>query len=183
MALISDRSLAFVGSSSRANSSRSGTADSSGGSAVGKKIALGLFVIWSFVLSGLFDQTLSSPGVLQALELRSLLNEKQKQVSALEAELRQLEEHYQHLDKNEAAIEREIRKTLGYAAADELVFDFGASGRKVRETMENTPEGSAPRLGGHGGEGRGGQVLGARSLHEALLPVSGRAERKLKHSL
>ena len=150
---------------------------------MGKKVGLALVLIWGLVLSGLFDQTLSSPGVLQALELRSMLNEKQKQVSALESELRSLEEQYQHLEKNEAAIEREIRKNLGYAAADELVFDFSSSVRKAREAGDSAAEESLPKLGRRGPEGRGGQALGFRSLRDSLLPVSGRVERKVRHSL
>jgi cell division protein FtsB len=151
---------------------------------VARKIAFMLFLVWSLFLSGLLDRTFSSPGVIQALELRSLLAEKQNQVAGLEAELRQLEEQFQHLEKNDAAIEREIRKTLGYAASDELVFDFGASVRKSRDSVQPEEDAASPRrLGDRGREGRGGQSLGLRPLQDALLPVSGRVERKLRHSL
>ena len=148
-----------------------------------------LFVVWGAVLSGLFEQTFSSPGVLQALELKGLLEQKQAQVANLEGELRGLEDQIRLLEKNDIAIEREIRRTLGYAAADELVFDFTASGRKAPQNLDIPPS-EAPALGARGRvqdsqgqpgaaragqaspEGAGGRLSITPALKRFFLPVA-----------
>ncbi len=142
-----------------------------------RMVGYSLFLIWAAVLSGLFEQTISSPGVLQALELTGLLEQKQAQVASLEAELRGLEDQIRLLEKNDIAIEREIRRTLGYAAADELVFDFTASGRRAAPAPEPAPN-QVPTLGvrGQGApagpEGAGGRLSVTPTLRRFFLPVS-----------
>ena len=82
-------------------------ATSAGSAALGRVLGYSLFALWAVVLSGIFDQTFSSPGILQALELRGLLEDKQIQVASLEGEIRALEEQIKLLEKNDIAIERE----------------------------------------------------------------------------
>jgi cell division protein FtsB len=162
--------------------------NSAGSGAAGRVVGYALFSLWAVVLSGIFEQTFSSPGVLQALELRGLLEDKQVQVASLEGEIRALEEQIRLLEKNDIAIEREIRRTLGYAASDELIYDFTASGRRQSGSgSEGTPESEgAPRLGARGRfqdseaeagpEGAGGQLSIAPALKRFFLPVRAEAE-------
>ena len=136
-------------------------------------LGLGLFLIWALVLSGVFDQTFSSPGVLQALELRGLLQEKQSQVEGLEAELRILEENVKLFEKNDLAIEHEIRRTLGFAAADEIVFDFSSSERNTLPARPGTRE--APQLGEdrpRDPDGAGGRLTAVSPFKKFFLPVT-----------
>ncbi len=170
MASISGQSSGFGGGTSRYQSQNHGKAQRP----VAKIAGMVLFSVWALVLSGLFDQTFSSPGVLQALELRSLLSEKQSQVAALEAELRSLEEQYQRLDKNEVAIEREIRKTLGYAASDEIIFDFSHAFRKEQEGAADHDRALPTSPPGTQDQGQGGRILGLKTLRNGVLPVAGR---------
>lgn|GEM_PF-1078788 len=154
---------------------------------MGRILGYSLFFIWAAVLSGVFDQTFSSPGALQALELQGLLQDKQAQVVSLEGEIRSLEEQIRLLEKNDIAIEREIRRTLGYAASDELVYDFTASGRRQGDSEEGAePEGQPNKLGdrgrslesgsGGGAEGSGGQLSIAPALKRFFLPVRAAGE-------
>jgi cell division protein FtsB len=88
-----------------------------------------IFGVWFILLSGLLAHWGGSPGVLQAFRLSSLLSVKQQKVQELEAEVAQLEEESTRLEKSRVAQEREIRRTLGYAAQDELIFDFSSATR------------------------------------------------------
>ena len=178
-----------VAESSRSNRKvEPSSGPSAGSAAVGRILGYSLFFIWAVVLSGIFDQTFSSPGVLQALELRGLLEDKQVQVASLEGEIRALEEQIKLLEKNDIAIEREIRRTLGYAASDELVYDFTASRRRQGGSgAESSPEAEAPpTLGARGRieeseggvrpEGAGGQLSIAPAMKRFFMPVRADAE-------
>jgi hypothetical protein len=80
-----------------------------------------LFGIWLLLLTGLFS---GSPGVFQALRLRSLLHSREAQAQTLELAVQRLEAQAEHLEKSRFAQLREIHQTLGYIAEDELLFDF-----------------------------------------------------------
>ncbi|OFZ72125.1 MAG: hypothetical protein A3K03_12585 [Bdellovibrionales bacterium RIFOXYD1_FULL_44_7] len=88
------------------------------------KIWISVFAVWCLLLSGLLTGVIGSPGVLQALRLKSLLDTKQMQLSAIEAEISRLDGEVVGLEKNRFVQEREVRRVLGYAAPDEIVFDF-----------------------------------------------------------
>ena len=86
------------------------------------RVWLAIFGIWAFLLTGF----ISGPGIIQAVRLQSLLSAKQTEVARLQADTQQLRQESENLQKNPAAQEREIRRVLGYAAPDELIFDFGS---------------------------------------------------------
>lgn len=88
------------------------------------KLWLIIFGIWAALLSGLLSGIVGSPGVLQAVQLNSFLNQKQEQVAFLESEIVRLDSDSERLEKSRVAQEREIRRVLGYAGEDELIFDF-----------------------------------------------------------
>jgi cell division protein FtsB len=87
---------------------------------------LGLFALWLIFLSGLLSPLLKTPGILQALRLNSILDAKQEQINRSENELLALQNDAELLEKNHIVQQREIRKVLGYAAPDELIFDFSS---------------------------------------------------------
>lgn len=82
-----------------------------------------VFSLWILFLSGLPANLIGSPGVLQLIRLNHLLDSKQAQLSDLIQETRKLQTEATLLETNRHAQLREIRKTLGYAAPDELIFD------------------------------------------------------------
>jgi cell division protein FtsB len=88
------------------------------------KLWTGLFALWGLFLSGVFANFVGSPGVIQALRLQSLLGSKQAQVEQLQNDLIRLQNEAVQLDHGKVAQQREIRRVLGYAATDEIVFDF-----------------------------------------------------------
>lgn len=88
-----------------------------------------VFGAWSVILTGAASSIVGSPGVIQAMRLKKLYDSKQAHLASLEAEVKRLEGHNERLDKNRYVQEREIRRTLGYAAADEIIFDFAAAER------------------------------------------------------
>jgi cell division protein FtsB len=93
------------------------------------RVWLSLFALWGVFLSGVAASLIGPPGVLQSLRLRSLLDSKRTQVAGLEVEIRKLEEERVLLEGSRDAQEREIRRVLGYAAPDEIIFDFTAAER------------------------------------------------------
>jgi cell division protein FtsB len=93
------------------------------------KLWLAVFALWGFLLSGALASLIGSPGVLHALRLRSLLEAKHGEAARLEADIRSLEEERVLLEGSRDAQEREIRRVLGYAAPDEVIFDFTAAER------------------------------------------------------
>ena len=95
------------------------------------RVWLFLFLTWAILLTGVFAQfsTFSPPGLIQWVQLGHLLESKELQVTQLETTLKRLDAEKQRLEKSRPAQEREIRRVLGYAAADEIIFDFTASER------------------------------------------------------
>ena len=101
----------------------------------GKLWAL-LFAFWGLFLTGGLAGFVDSPGIIQAARLGSLLDSKHDQQEALQDELRKLQNEAVQLEKSKIAQQREIRRVLGYAAPDELIFDF--SGDFVGTTVTAT---------------------------------------------
>lgn len=93
------------------------------------RIWIGIFAIWALLLTGAFSQWIGSPGVIQAIRLSDLLQSKQAQADQLEKQIAVLQAERIRLEKSPAAQEQEIRRTLGYAAPDEIIFDFTAAER------------------------------------------------------
>ncbi len=83
-----------------------------------------MFALWLIFLSGALTPFLGTPGAIQALRLRHILNTKQALVSQREDELIQLQQQIAQLEKSRVAQQFEIRRVLGYAAPNELIFDF-----------------------------------------------------------
>ena len=86
------------------------------------RIWLGIFGVWVFLLTGIF----SGPGVIQAIRLHSLLSAKQAELVQVQFDIDSLQSQAENLQKSPMAQEREIRRVLGYAAPDELIFDFSS---------------------------------------------------------
>jgi cell division protein FtsB len=91
---------------------------------------IGVFAVWTLLLSGVLANLVGSPGIIQAFRLRSLLGAKQEQLAKLEADVARIEAEATRLTKSRAAQEREVRRTLSYAASDEIIFDFSAAERR-----------------------------------------------------
>lgn len=87
------------------------------------------FVVWLAFLSGAMAPLGGGPGVLQAVRLRALHESKASQALELEHEIERLTAESERLEKSRVAQEREIRRVLGYAAPDEIIFDFTAAER------------------------------------------------------
>ena len=76
------------------------------------------------LLSGVLSSFLGSPGIYQAIQLQEILNSKQSQFDHAENDLMSLQEDSVLLEKSKIMQQREIRRILGYAAPNELIFDF-----------------------------------------------------------
>lgn len=96
------------------------------------RLWLALFLLWTIFLSGLFTPLLKTPGILQALRLNSIYDAKQEEINQKENELIALQNGADLLEKNHIIQQREIRRVLGYAAPDELIFDFSESSATSR---------------------------------------------------
>jgi len=92
------------------------------------RIWLAVFGVWGVFLTG----ALGSPGLSQSRSLHALLDAKQAELGRLEAEVERLVSEAERLEKSRTAQEREIRRVLGYAAPDDLIFDFGQSEQLTR---------------------------------------------------
>lgn len=94
------------------------------------KLWLGIFLIWLVLISGIGMNQLQQkkeiykPGIIQAFELYQIKKKKEDHVKTLENNLRHLEIEKEELIHNPIAQQRAIRKVLGYAQKNELVFDF-----------------------------------------------------------
>ena len=88
------------------------------------KLWLTLFGIWALFISGVGSTMTGSPGLTQVLRLKSILSERESRAWVLKGEIGQLQLEALELEKNRYAQQREIRHVLGYAAPDEIVFDF-----------------------------------------------------------
>lgn len=89
------------------------------------RIWIAAFGIWIFFLTGAMASVLGGgPGVIQAVRLYSLLEDKRAKLKQIEMSVDLLERESVRLEGNHAVQRREIRRVLGYTAPDELVFDF-----------------------------------------------------------
>ncbi len=86
-----------------------------------------LFGFWLVFLSGALANFVGSPGVLQLMRLRNLQSLKEEQLSHLQDEVKTLQNQSLLLLNSHIAQEQEIRHVLGYAASDEIIFDFTPS--------------------------------------------------------
>ncbi len=93
-----------------------------------RRLALAFFGIWLVFLTGLLGIFSKSPaippGVYQSMQLASLLNDRQAEISALRQELDALAAEERALRTNPRHQQREIRRVLGFTAPDEVIFDF-----------------------------------------------------------
>lgn len=85
------------------------------------------FGLWLFLLSGVISGFVGSPGALQLFRLRGFLDMKTEQLLSVQNQVKRLEMETIQLNKNPYAQEKEIRRVLGYAARDEMIFDFSTS--------------------------------------------------------
>lgn len=86
------------------------------------------FGLWFLFLTGFFEWFRPphqlSPGLWQAWQLRRYFHFKQKQERTLDEDIQSLQQKTEVLAHHPLAQEIEIRKVLGYAASDELIFDL-----------------------------------------------------------
>jgi len=82
------------------------------------------------MLSGILSGLGGSPGAIQAWRLRQLWISKQDYLAELELDSQKIEAEAERLEKSRFAQEREIRRVLGYAALDEIIFDFSGEDRE-----------------------------------------------------
>ena len=93
------------------------------------RVWISIFAIWTLFLSGAFSHFVGSPGVIQAVRLKLMLDAKNRAVKNLQDSVMDLEAQANLLEKSRTAQQREIRSTLGYAASDEIIFDFSTAER------------------------------------------------------
>lgn len=96
---------------------------------IATRIWVGIIALSLVLLSGVMGG-IGSPGVLQMLQVRSVLRTKQAQIEELQNQIVKLEGEAVALEKSTIVQHREIRRVLGYAAPDEIIFDFSS-----RETL------------------------------------------------
>ena len=82
--------------------------------------------MWVFFLTGAASGIVGSPGATQAIRLQNLLHAKVARLDKIQTQLTVLQAQSRGLEKNPIVQQREIRRVLGYAAPDELIFDFGS---------------------------------------------------------
>jgi uncharacterized protein YlxW (UPF0749 family) len=84
--------------------------------------------VWLILLSGVASSSvgIGPPGAIQHQRLRNLLGSTQAELARLQSEIEQLHTDASHLEQSRSVQQREIRKSLGYAASDEIIFDFSA---------------------------------------------------------
>ncbi len=85
---------------------------------------MAVFALWFILLTGTLANFMGPPGILQGIKLRNLLKTRQVVLAELQKELQTLHLETARLETSRSAQVREIRRVLGYAAADELIFDF-----------------------------------------------------------
>ena len=84
-------------------------------------------IVWFVLVSGVVTKWTGAPGLIQYIELSRLLSHKEKKLEKIQAESHELEKQKRLLTKSRAYQLNEIRKVLGYAGEDELIFDFSKS--------------------------------------------------------
>jgi hypothetical protein len=123
--------IGIQGTKSRTSPSYASAAGSRGARSVGSHAPYWLWTAitlgWFLLISGFFEGQLGTPGLVQVFRLRAFLAEKQGKVQQLETELAAIEAAIQRIDQSPVVLEREIRRTLGYVAPEDLIFDFTAS--------------------------------------------------------
>ena len=82
------------------------------------------FIVWLFLLSGILDFWVKSPGLKQWIKVNGQLTQKRHEIDDTEARTTLLLQIARELQSNSAAQEREIRKILGYLDEQEAVFEF-----------------------------------------------------------
>jgi cell division protein FtsB len=92
------------------------------------RLWIGIFCLWLVFLSGIAG----APGVIQAVKLSSLLQSKHAQVTVAQVDISKLETDIALLETSRVVQEREVRRVLGYAGNDEIIFDFTGSEPSVR---------------------------------------------------
>lgn len=92
-----------------------------------QKVWVLVFLIWGVLLTGVFSFKRGSPGFLQAFRLKQLLLNREDLLHTYESQIQILENERDILEHSPSAQEREIRRVLGYAYSDELIFDFSAA--------------------------------------------------------
>lgn len=95
------------------------------------KLWIGLLVLWLAFLSGGATAWTGTPGVLQQVHLRSLLDSRQAEQAGLQGEIQHLRSEATLLEHSKAVQYREIRRVLGYAAEDEIIFDFASPNDRI----------------------------------------------------
>ncbi len=83
-----------------------------------------IFSIWGGFLSGILSSKFGSPGIIQATKLHRLLGIKRQELDTEERSKERLSIEKTALKSNFEFQAKEIRRVLGYAAKDELIFDF-----------------------------------------------------------
>jgi hypothetical protein len=86
-----------------------------------------VFAFWGLFLSGVVANFIGSPGIIQSLRLASLLQSKQQLVVQMQGDVKRLQLESVQLEKSKVVQQREIRRVLGYATSDEIIFDFAGS--------------------------------------------------------
>ncbi|MGZ3689583.1 MAG: hypothetical protein ACXVBW_14870, partial [Bdellovibrionota bacterium] len=69
-----------------------------------------------------------APGIAQAWNLRSLLSSKKLEIERIQNDVDRLQSEAELFSQSRTVQQREIRRVLGYAAPDELIFDFTERG-------------------------------------------------------
>lgn len=91
------------------------------------RLWMAIFGFWLLILTGVFNGLTGSPGLIQRLKLQSLLVSKQEQQALLEQETVRFEQEVVLLERDRLTQEKEVRRVLGYAGKDEIIFDFSTS--------------------------------------------------------
>ncbi len=89
-----------------------------------QKIWLSFFGTWLLLLTGVLDFWIQSPGMKQWYRVQNSLNERRQEIAATEARTYYLQLVSKELESNPVALDREIRKVLGYLGQNEVVFEF-----------------------------------------------------------
>jgi cell division protein FtsB len=95
------------------------------------KLWLGLLALWLMFLSGAGTRWTGTPGVLQQLHLRSLLDSQLAEQADLQSGIDRLRGEADLLEHSKAVQQREIRRVLGYSAEDEIIFDFASPNERI----------------------------------------------------
>ena len=93
--------------------------------------------MWTTILTGVFADFVGTPGLVQWKKLNQLYDLKRTELNALEADLQHLQTEISRIEKDPDTQKKEIRRILGYVAADELVFEFEPEQVAPPKTRQN----------------------------------------------